>query len=65
MQKLRRKQATDTCEILGKSETKEIKVGHLVEGQYKIRIWRYCNKYKKFCRYCSGKCKESPMGIKI
>lgn len=47
------------------SETKEIKVGHLIKGQYKIRIWRYCKKYKKFCRYCSGKCDESPMGIKF
>ena len=30
----------------------------------KVSIWKFCNKYNKFCRYCSGKCKESPMGIK-
>lgn len=31
----------------------------------KVSIWKYCKKYNKYCRYCSSKCKESPMGIKV
>lgn len=53
------------CSRCISSESKEIKVGGLIEGFYKVRIWLYCKEHKKFCRYCSGHCKASPMGIKV
>lgn len=52
------------CSRCMASENKEIKVGTLIENMYKIKIWRYCRKYNQYCRYCSGRCKESPMGIR-
>lgn len=51
------------CKRCKASETREIKVGTLIDWIYPVKIWLWCRKYKKFCRYCSGRCKESPMGI--
>lgn len=51
------------CARCSVSETKEIKVGTLIKGFYKVKIWRFCKKYEKYCRYCSNRCKAPPMGI--